>query len=79
MLNNGTSGTSLTNWYRQLVGLDRLHEGKVTIGFDTVSMSCQRQNGLQELSCTICIAIFDIPVLRRCTSFEKDESQKPVT
>jgi hypothetical protein len=63
MLNSGTSGTSLMNWYRPLVGLYRLRDFKDTIGCDTVSMSCPRQLGLQELSCTICIAIFDIPVL----------------
>jgi hypothetical protein len=56
------------NWYRQLVGLYRLRDVMDTFGCDTVSMSCPRQLGLQELSCTICIAIFDIPVLQRCTS-----------
>jgi hypothetical protein len=63
MLNSDTSGTSLMNWYRPLVGLYRLRNFKDTIGCDTFSMSCPRQLGLQELSCTICIAIFDIPVL----------------
>jgi hypothetical protein len=33
-------------------------------GFDEL-----RQRDLSELSCPICIAIFDIPVLRRCISF----------
>jgi hypothetical protein len=46
-----------------------LHDGKDTAGCDTDSMSFLRQSDLQELSGTICIAIFDIPVLRECMSF----------
>jgi hypothetical protein len=57
------------NWYQLLVRIYRLHDVKETIGCDMVSMRCPRQLGSQELICTICIAIFDIPVLRRCTSF----------
>jgi hypothetical protein len=57
------------NWCRPLVGLYRLNDGKDTTGCGKVSMGCPRQHNLQDLSCTICIAIFDIPVLRRCMSF----------
>jgi hypothetical protein len=69
MRNSGISGTSLMNWRRPLVGLYRLNDDKDTTGCDKVSMSRPRQRDLQELSCAICIAIFDIPVLRRCMSF----------
>jgi hypothetical protein len=56
------------NWCRPLVELYRLNDGKDTTGCDKVSMSRPRQRDLQELSCTICIAIFDILMLRRCMS-----------
>jgi hypothetical protein len=57
------------NWCRPLVVLYRLNDGKDITGCDKISMSSPRQRDLQELSYTICIAIFDIPVLRRYTSF----------